>query len=129
MRLGKVWGCTELLLRTPLLEIHRLTILPNARCSMHSHAYKHNGFLVLSGRLKIETEKQDYPLTDATEIGPGEFTSVKPGEFHRFVSGDEPVIAVEMYYLEPLSEDIIRKDCGRVGVAGVEPDDENVSNP
>lgn len=109
---GKVWGLTEVLLRTPLIEIHRLTIKPNAQCSLHKHTMKWNGFVVHSGRLFIDVEKNDYPLVDTTELGPGDFMAVKPGEFHRFRSGDEPVQAVEIYYPDTLSEDIIRKDVG-----------------
>lgn len=94
--------------------MHRLTIKPNARCSLHKHEFKWNGFLVHAGRLSIEVHKNDYDLIDVTELGPGEFMTVKPGEFHRFISGIEPVSAIEIYYPEELSEDIVRKDCGSV---------------
>src|SRR5437016_804168 len=109
---GKVWGRTATLLATPFVEVHRLHIEPNRQCSLHAHQYKWNGFLVLSGRLAIIVDKSDYALTDKTDLGPGDFTTVKPGEYHRFISGDEPVEALELYYPEPLSEDIVRKDCG-----------------
>lgn len=114
MKTGKVWGITEPLVESPLFSMHRLTILPNARCSKHSHKYKWNGFYVESGTLIIEVEKADYPLTDKTVLGPREFCQVRPGEVHWFRTEDGPVEAVEMYYLEPLSEDIVRKDCGSV---------------
>lgn len=116
-KFGKVWGCTELLLRTPLVEIHRLTILANAQCSLHSHSFKWNAFFVQSGRLSILVEKKDYPLTDITDLGPGDFTTVRPGEYHRFRAGDEPVQAIEIYYPETLSDDIVRKDFGSVQTA------------
>jgi mannose-6-phosphate isomerase-like protein (cupin superfamily) len=116
-KFGKVWGSTEVLLRTPLLEVHRLTIAPNAECSNHQHQFKWNAFFVMSGRLSIVVEKKDYALTDVTELGPGEFTTVRPGEYHRFRSGAEPVQAIEIYYPETLSEDIVRKDCGSVAGA------------
>ena len=116
MILGKVWGTTELLLKTPFIEVHRLKIKPNARCSLHCHKYKHNAFMVSTGRLIIEVVKNDYPLTDRTELGPGDFTTVKPNEFHRFVTEDEPVTGIEIYYCEPLREDIVRNDCGSVEV-------------
>ena len=76
------------------------------------HRLKHNGFFVISGHLRIQVEKLDYALTDTTELGPGDFTTVRPGEYHRFVTGPEPVAALEIYYLEPLGEDITRKDHG-----------------
>lgn len=112
MKRGKVWGSTNVLLAKATVEMHRMWIEPRSRCSMHKHHFKWNGFLCLSGRLTIVVEKNDYALTDRTVLEPGEFMEVPPGEFHRFESGDEPVDAIELYYLEPLSEDIVRKDCG-----------------
>lgn len=114
MKSGKIWGCTEVLIKTPLIEVHRLTVQPYAQCSMHMHSTKWNAFVVISGRLTIAVEKKDYALTDHTELGPGEFTTVKPGEFHRFIAGREAVSALEIYYPETLSEDIVRKDCGSI---------------
>lgn len=114
MKRGKIWGTTELLLAIPVLEIHRLSIKRNAQCSMHAHKFKWNAFFVQKGKLSIIVEKNDYSLTDETVLGPGEFTTVKPGEYHRFKSHGEPVLAIELYYPETLSEDIVRKDCGKV---------------
>ena len=112
MKTGKVWGSTEVKIATPMFEMHALTILPKHQCSLHKHNQKWNAFVVVSGRLFIDVLKNDYPLTDTTELGPGETTTVKPGEHHRFRTGDEPCIAYEFYYPEPLSEDIVRKDAG-----------------
>lgn len=113
-RVGKVWGSTEIILSTPVLEIHRLLIKPNAHCSLHCHNFKWNYFLVLSGTLAIEVHKSSYQLVDVTELDAGDHTTVRPGEFHRFISGTVPVEALEVYYPEMLSEDIVRKDCGGV---------------
>jgi mannose-6-phosphate isomerase-like protein (cupin superfamily) len=111
--MGKVWGTTQPLVVTPLCAVHRLSIMPNARCSMHVHRYRRNDFFVISGRLTIEVQKLEYALTDETELGPGDYTSVAPGEYHRFVSGDAPVEALEIYYPEAVSEsDISRADHG-----------------
>ena len=114
MKIGKVWGQTEPLLQTPFIEIHRLLILPNRRCSLHAHQFKWNTFVVLEGRLTIEVHKQAYALVDRTELGPGEITTVRPGEKHRFITGRQSVKAIEVYYPEPLSEDIIRQDVGGI---------------
>lgn len=109
---GKVWGSTEPVLTTPLFELHRLNIKPRSRCSMHRHKMKWNGFIVVSGRLFVDVEKHDYPLTDTTELKAGETTTIKPGEYHSFRTGTAPCVAYEFYYTAPLSEDIQRKDHG-----------------
>ncbi len=112
MKQGKVWGETELLLKTPLIEIHRLHVMPNSFCSTHKHNYKVNAFYCILGSLTIVTEKNDYALIDETMISGGEFTTVKPGEFHHFRTGDAYCEALEIYYPESLGEDIVRKTVG-----------------
>lgn len=112
LKAGKVWGTTELLLKTPLIEVHRLVVLPNSYCSWHMHRFKHNAFYVTSGRLFIEVKKNDYKLIDTTECGPGEFTTVPPNEYHRFRTKKSGFTGIEIYYLEPLSTDIIRQNVG-----------------
>ena len=36
----KVWGTTQCLLATPMFELHRLTIKPFHRCSLHIHQFE-----------------------------------------------------------------------------------------
>ncbi len=114
MKSGKVWGQTEELLVTPLIEIHRIHIKPGMVCSMHKHEYKWNLFYVVSGELAIDVEKLNYDLTDTTLLTAGEWTSVRPNEYHRFRSLDTDVEALEVYYLEPLTADIVRKNVGGI---------------
>lgn len=109
---GKVWGSTRLIWKTPFVEVHALKVLPYAFCSMHMHERKWNGFFVIYGELRIEVEKAAYGLTDSTILRAGDFTTVKPGEYHRFVSGSSEVEALEIYCPEGLSDDIVRRDCG-----------------
>jgi mannose-6-phosphate isomerase-like protein (cupin superfamily) len=109
---GKIWGSTEDLIKTPLFEIHRLVIKPKARCSEHYHRYKHNAFLVVEGELLIHVEQADYQLTDVTTLKAGDVTTVKPGLMHWFATEDSPCLAYELYYCEPLSKDIIRRNVG-----------------
>lgn len=116
MKEGKVWGETRLLLKTAFVQLARVHIEPHTQCSMHKHEFKTNAFLVLSGRLTIVVRKNDYDLTDRTELGPGDITIVRPNEFHRFVTHDEPVDALEIYYPTEIGDDIVREDCGsRIG--------------
>ena len=66
---------------------------------------------MISGELEIQIHKRDYPLVDKTLLGPREWTTVKPGEFHSF-QAKEDTMALELYYPEPLSDDIVRKTVG-----------------
>lgn len=112
MIIGKVWGETECVLSTPLIEIHKLIIKPWHQCSLHVHRRKSNAFLVIAGVLYIDVVKNDYPLTDTTVLGAGDVTTVKPGEHHRFRTGEWQCEAFEIYYPETLSEDIERRGEG-----------------
>ena len=112
MKQGKIWGSTESLLVTPMIEVHRINIYPYSHCSMHKHEYKYNMFYVLHGKLNIHVRKNDYDLEDITELVGGEFTTVSPNEFHTFSTEDENVEALEIYYLNPIMEDIIRETVG-----------------
>jgi len=111
MKSGKVWGETELILQTPFIEFHRIWVHSGGYCSTHKHKYKWNLFYVISGELEIQIHKRDYPLIDKTTLGPREWTTVKPGEFHSF-RAKKYTLAFELYYPQPLSEDIIRKTVG-----------------
>lgn len=97
-----------------MIEVHRLTIRPRAFCSEHHHQFKWNAFLVLEGKLFISVKKQSYDLTDTTELGPGELCTVKPGEIHQFRTGEQGCKAIEIYYPEILSEDIVRLNVGGI---------------
>ena len=108
---GKVWGQTIELLKTPLIEVHHIFVTKQCVCSMHKHEFKWNMFYVIRGELAIEVQKNDYDLLDTTVLGPSEWTSVKPNEFHRFRS-ITAVEALEIYYLEPLTADIVRQNVG-----------------
>ena len=116
MKFGKIWGETRPLLATRAVEVHHITIEPNSRCSLHHHEFRFNGFYVLKGTLFIEVHKRDYDLVDVTMLGPGDFTTVPPGEKHQFSTKDEPVEALEIYYPDPGEylrlNDIVRENCG-----------------
>ncbi len=112
---GKVWGSTEPLIVTPLVEIHRINILPEAFCSIHKHNFKYNAFYCISGAMYIDVRKNDYDLVDTTRLGPGDITTVKPGEYHSFETKIVGAVALEIYYLNPIeASDIVRETCGGV---------------
>lgn len=111
--IAKIWGTTEPLVVTPLLEIHRLVIKPEHRCSLHVHRIKWNAFFVLYGELTIDTIAGDIGALAMEEHLPsGAFTTIAPGVHHQFRTGAAPTAALEIYYTEPLSEDIIRRNVG-----------------
>ena len=116
----KIWGTTEALMRTPMFEMHRLCIKPLHRCSFHVHQFKHNAFYVLYGSLYIDwieheqttpTRSSGCPLHEAT-LCKGDTIMIRPGVYHQFRTGELDCVALEMYYTEPLSEDIIRRNVG-----------------
>jgi len=109
---GKIWGKTQPIFKLPVFELHRIEAKAGYRCSTHCHNHKWNGFYVESGEMVVGIFKKDYDLKDETVLKAGDFTTVKPGEYHYFFC---PVntVAFEVYYPEMLSEDITRKDVGR----------------
>lgn len=108
---GKVWGNTSAIIQTPLVELHKINIKAGYKCSEHKHEHKWNGFYVISGTLEIHVRKNNYELTDVTVLRAGDFTTVRPGEYHWFSSITD-CVALELYYPEVLSEDIVRKSVG-----------------
>jgi len=112
MKSGKVWGETFELLNNPVVEFHHINVEPNTYCSKHKHEHKFNGFFVFEGLLIIEVWKNDYDLVDETWLRPGDFMAVKPGEYHRFKSAAAGAQAVELYWPELLSSDIVRESVG-----------------
>jgi mannose-6-phosphate isomerase-like protein (cupin superfamily) len=108
---GKVWGDTSVIIQNALVELHKINVKAGFRCSEHLHEHKWNGFYVESGTLEIHVRKNNYELTDVTVLRAGDFTSVRPGEYHFFVC-TEACSALELYWPELLSEDIKRKNTG-----------------
>lgn len=114
--IGKAWGSTSLLYKSPLMEVHSLIVLPNAFCSLHVHTLKNNSFYVWQGSVTIEVHKNTYDNVDVTLLNEDDFTTVVAGEWHKFIGGSNGARLIEIYHLEPLSEDIMRKDKGGPGI-------------
>lgn len=112
MKIGKIWGITEPAMISPGMEIHRLSIKPEAWCSRHRHAHKANAFLVVEGILYVTIQREWGD--DVTILSAGEMTTVEPGLFHHFRTGPEGCECFEVYYPAALSAD----DIERVGVGG-----------
>lgn len=120
--IGKVWGETRPILITPLIEIHHVFVNGGGYCSKHKHAHKWNGFWIIAGQLMIEVWPGDYDLIDKTLVGAGQFTTVGPGEYHRFRAATDCEF-LEIYYLHPLGKDIIRDGVGGVASTTISPEE------
>jgi quercetin dioxygenase-like cupin family protein len=112
MLMGKVWGTTESLLVTPMIEVHRIDVKPKMKCSEHKHEFKWNAFYCVDGVIEIHVRKNDYDLVDVTRLRSGDFTTVKPNEYHWFETNLNDAKVLEIYYVEPISADIVRKTVG-----------------
>lgn len=119
MKQGKVWGVTQPIMVTPLVELHKVTANAGTHCSKHMHKHKYNGFYVVKGFLDIVVWKNDYDLVDITRLKEGEFTSVPPCEYHEFrvpnssTNKTGQVEFLEIYYLTPINpHDIVRENVG-----------------
>lgn len=108
----KIWGETQALIVTPMFEMHRLKIEQWARCSFHVHRFKSNAFYVICGELYLDTAHADFEPHLTILLRAGEYYTIDPGVHHQFRTEHEPVHALEMYFTEPLSEDIIRYNVG-----------------
>ena len=106
---GKSWGVTTTLVKSPMMELHKIKVAPWSKCSLHKHDMKINLFIVFSGRLFIEIHKNSYDLIDITELNEGDIAAAYPGEFHCFKTEHLGAEALEIYYPAPLSSDIVRK--------------------
>lgn len=113
--IDKIWGTTEPLIVTPLFEMHRLTIKPGFRCSLHMHRFKWNAFYVVYGKLFLDLVSNDMgSMVTEEKLDIGGFTTIAPGVHHQFRTDEDGPLtsAIECYYTEPLSEDIVRRNVG-----------------
>jgi mannose-6-phosphate isomerase-like protein (cupin superfamily) len=113
MKQGKLWGETRCIFKTPLAELHRIEVNPHGFCSVHLHEHKWNGFFVERGELLVKVWQPSGTL-DQTLLGPGDFMTVPAGVEHQFVAMKEGCLAFEMYSIDPLTEDIVRRSVGGV---------------
>lgn len=109
----KVWGTTTPRIVTPMFEMHHLNINPWHQCSIHTHRFKSNAFYVLDGVLYVDVWR-DGPndRSPAIKLVAGADLTIPPNIRHRFRTGSAGAQALEMYFTEPLSEDIQRQNEG-----------------
>ena len=89
----KVWGLRKRILLTDKCEIDLLHIFDNSFCSTHSHKKKINKFVLLSGKVRIESEY------GYTTLKPGDEFEVRPPLKHRFFALEHSDM-IELAYVE-----------------------------
>lgn len=89
----KIWGLRRRILLTSTSEIDLLYVKKNCFCSNHSHTNKINKFIVVSGKIKIESEYGEIILKA------NESFEVHPPLKHRF-SALEDSVMIECAYIE-----------------------------
>ena len=105
-RTHKTWGDRVRVHRNDLAEVSYLDLMPNQRCSWHTHKTKFNQFFVVEGEIFIKT---DWGLSSVTK---GQVFTTRPGEWHEFQTGNFPAKVIEVMYVQYDEADIIRKDLG-----------------
>lgn len=89
----KIWGERRRMLLTDKCEIDLLYLKKDSFCSTHKHKSKINKFVVVSGKVRIDTSfgKQ--------ELKPKESFTVEPPLVHRFFAIEDSVM-VELAYVK-----------------------------
>jgi quercetin dioxygenase-like cupin family protein len=108
---GKFWGRTSPIFNKNNVEIHRLEGNAGGFSSKHEHSHKYNMFFVESGKIRIVTWKDPSGKPDSTVLTAGETCTVPPGYYHMF-EVVEDCVAYEVYWVELLTDDIVRANSG-----------------
>jgi quercetin dioxygenase-like cupin family protein len=90
------------MLKTATTVVDLLALKKGGFCSWHYHDFKYNLFIVLEGKVLIETD--DYTKVLIKE----EYYAVPPKLNHRFVAKEKSKIMEVMYTKPVLEDDIIR---------------------
>ena len=112
----KVWGLRKRILLTETSEIDLLYLRKNSFCSTHNHKIKINKFIVIEGKVRIESEYGKITLTK------NESFEIRPPLNHRFYALEDSVM-IECAYVENGkidANDINRKSQGGRIVKGKE---------
>lgn len=104
----KIWGERRRMLLTDQTEIDLLYLKKDSFCSTHSHVTKINKFVVVEGKVRIETEFGKKTLTKNQSF------EVKPPLVHRFIALEDSIMielaSVEKDFIQP--KDIKRRKQG-----------------
>jgi len=84
-----------------------LWLKPYSRCSYHYHNTAYNRFTVISGKLKVKTEKGH-----TTILLPRQQFDCEPSLLHEFQTDSEPTIIEEIAFVRYDESDIVRDTLG-----------------
>lgn len=104
MKIEKPWGYEELLESNDKYTFKKLMMKAGHKCSLQYHNYKHETFLVLTGKLKFTYGADVAHLTTKIFL-PGESFTIPPKLIHRMEGVDDSI------YLEASTselDDVIR---------------------
>jgi len=101
----KIWGTNDEIYSNDLCSVNILRVKKGGTCSYHSHKAKHNVFYVISGQLKIKTDKGDSVLSQ------GHSFTVFAGTKHQFQALEE-TICIEVMFVKYSHDDIDRESVG-----------------
>ncbi len=112
----KCWGERRRILLDSKNEVDLLYLKKDTFCSTHTHKYKNNKFIVISGVVRIETEY------NKAQLGANDDWTVLAPDKHRFVVLENSVM-IEMAWVfdgEIDPEDINRESLGGKIIDNVE---------
>jgi len=98
----KIWGFKIRMLETATTVVDLLALKKGGFCSWHYHDFKYNLFIVLEGKVLIETE--DYTKV----LLKNDYYAVAPKIKHRFIAKSKSKLMEVMYTNSVLEDDIIR---------------------
>ncbi len=104
----KPWGTSRILFTTANVEVYRIEVDTGGYCSRHMHLSKHNLFYVESGELHVQTFE---PELSTKILLSGDILSIPPNILHQFYAKLH-TIALEIYHVEMVPDDIIRFSVG-----------------
>ena len=113
MKQAKIWGMTRNIWDGKNVEINGIEVISGGYCSKHKHIHKYNLFLVINGELDIEVWRPG--IVERTVLKQWDSTIVEPGLYHRF-STNVDTIALEIYWVDLLENDIEREDQGGINL-------------
>lgn len=106
----KIWGIRKRLLLTSTVEIDLINIKKDSFCSTHFHHNKINKFVVLYGKVRIESEYGSLILTSGEEF------EIRPPLVHRFYGVERFNEMIELAYVE--KDKIQPNDIKRISQGG-----------